>query len=107
MNKTFKEKRRLPRIFPNSPEGITFALHGRLQDLEGLLNDKGPHGIGVSTRVPIPPETFLDISITDQKDNDLWDTMQFLGEVRWCKPSNVIAGTYLLGIESHEDRPLE
>ena len=100
------EKRKKERYPANEAIGVTFSIHGLKQEFDGILNDKSGHGIGITSSEIIPPETMLDISISDPASDDLGTEQHFLGEVCWCESSDLIPDTYLMGIKSHEARSI-
>ncbi len=108
MKKVFLEKREHNRNILQSVIGVTFSLHGLDQEFSGIINDKCPQGIGISTSEIIPPETMLDITLSEQPSGGhSFSTEKFLGEVRWCSPSEWFGDTFLLGINFQDLKKLQ
>lgn len=101
------EKRQLKRDLPDKAVSVVFSMHGKEQDFLGMLNDKSSAGIGMAASEILPPKTMLDICIFKQQRGGHIDAEQFLGEVRWCRPAQFIDDIFLLGIKSHNEKPLK
>jgi hypothetical protein len=104
MESSVQEKRKWFRHNVESAVGVNFSIHGQRRELAGMLNDKSEQGIGIATTEIIAPGTMLDITLIAQIDEDIEEEQHFTGEVRWCRPSDFISGTYLLGIKSHDEK---
>lgn len=84
---------------PQSLIGASISPVGKKENYFGLINDISREGLGITSAVPFPPGTLLDIFPGEDKKN------HFVGEVRWCIPDEWDMEVYQLGIKALTGRP--
>lgn len=65
----------------------------------GFVVDMSAHGFQISIPEKIPVGTIIELSITRQSDDDLWETEHFQANVRWCRQDELMEDSFNVGVE--------
>ena len=71
---------------------------GTEEEILGFVVDTSAHGFQISIPKAIPPETIVELTITRQTEENLWETQKFLARVRRCEPDELLEESFNIGV---------
>lgn len=71
---------------------------GTDEEIFGFVVDMSAHGFQISIPREIPAGTTIELSITRQLDDDLWETENFQAKVRWCRQDEIMQDSFNIGV---------
>jgi hypothetical protein len=71
---------------------------GTEEEILGFVVDTSTHGFQISIPKAIPPETIVELTITRQTEDNLWEIKKFLAKVRRCEPDELLEESYNIGV---------
>jgi hypothetical protein len=72
---------------------------GTSEEILGFVVDTSAHGFQISIPKAIPPDTIVELTITRQADDDVWEINKFLAKVRRCDPDELLEESFNIGIK--------
>lgn len=72
---------------------------GTGEEILGFVVDTSAHGFQISVPKAILPETIVELTITKQEEDDLWEIKKFLAKVRRCEPDELLEDSYNVGVK--------
>ena len=72
---------------------------GTGEEILGFVVDTSAHGFQISVPKVIPTETIVELTITRQEADDLWEIKKFLAKVHRCEPDELLEDSYNIGVK--------